>query len=163
MIEKVVSAMVEFNKGDARMVNHFLKVWAYSKAIGENEGVDEKTMRTLEVAAVTHDIGIKPSMEKYGSGAGPYQEKEGPPVAREMLEKLGFEGELIDRVCYLIGHHHTYTDIDGIDYQILVEADFLVNLDEKKSGMQEKQSVMEKIFKTETGKEYLEKILMTEE
>lgn len=163
MIEKVVSAMVEFNKGDARMVNHFLKAWAYSKAIGENEGVDEKTMKILEVAAVMHDIGIKPSMEKYGSGAGPYQEKEGPPIAKEMLERLGFEGGLVDRVCYLIGHHHTYTDIDGIDYQILVEADFLVNLDEKKSGMKEKQSVMEKIFKTKTGKEYLEKILMTEE
>lgn len=28
---------------------------------------------------------------------------------------------------YLVGHHHTYKDIDGLDYQILVEADFLVN------------------------------------
>ena len=33
-----------------------------------------------------------------------------------------------ERVQYLIGRHHTYNDIDGIDYQILVEADFLVNM-----------------------------------
>ena len=27
-------------------------------------------------------------------------------------------------------HHHTYTGVDGIDYQILLEADYLVNADE---------------------------------
>ena len=41
-----------------------------------------------------------------------------------MLETLDFEDSVIDRVCYLIAHHHTYTDINGLDYQILVEADF---------------------------------------
>ena len=35
---------------------------------------------------------------------------------------------MIRRVEYLVGHHHTYKDIDGLDYQILVEADFLVNI-----------------------------------
>lgn len=34
----------------------------------------------------------------------------------------------MDRVCWLVGHHHTYTDIRDLDYQILVEADCLVNL-----------------------------------
>ena len=55
-------------------------------------------------------------------------EKEGPAVARGMLMRLGFAENVIERVCYLIGHHHTYTGIEGRDYQILVEADFLVNL-----------------------------------
>lgn len=41
---------------------------------------------------------------------------------------MGIENYLIDRICYLIGHHHTYDNIEGLDYQILVEADFLVNL-----------------------------------
>ena len=28
----------------------------------------------------------------------------------------------IARVAYLVGHHHTLRGIDGIDYQILIEA-----------------------------------------
>ena len=56
-----------------------------------------------------------------------------------------------DRVCYLIGHHHTYDQIDGIDYQILVEADFLVNLAEEQSSRETIESVKGKIFKTKTG------------
>ncbi len=54
--------------------------------------------------------------------------KEGPALAEQMLSELGFEKDVIERVSFLVGHHHTYTGIDGLDYQILVEADFLVNL-----------------------------------
>lgn len=54
--------------------------------------------------------------------------KEGPAIAAELLDRLGFDSEVSERVQYLIGHHHTYNNIDGIDYQILVEADFLVNI-----------------------------------
>jgi hypothetical protein len=52
----------------------------------------------------------------------------------------------------LIGHHHTYSNIEGIDYQILVEADFIVNFFEdnvKEDGIREAYN---NIFKTETGK-----------
>ncbi len=160
MIGSVVTAMTEMYAGRADRVNHFLKVYAYSKVIGECENIDSETLRILEVAAVTHDIGILPSEIKYGSGAWNYQEIEGPPVAREMLEKLGFDAPFIDRVCYLIGHHHTYTDIDGMDYQILVEADFLVNIDEKQWKQEERVSIREKMFKTKTGKLYFDLILM---
>ncbi len=54
--------------------------------------------------------------------------KEGPAIAAGLLDRLGFDSEVSERVQYLIGHHHTYNNIDGIDYQILVEADFLVNI-----------------------------------
>ena len=57
-----------------------------------------------------------------------------------------------DRVAYLVGHHHTYTNIDGMDYQILVEADFLVNLYEDSVPKAAAQNVLDKIFKTQTGK-----------
>ena len=58
----------------------------------------------------------------------------GPAYARTLLEELDLELEDIDRICYLVGHHHTYTNMDGMDYQILVEADFLVNLYEDELG-----------------------------
>ena len=82
-------------------------------------------------------------------------------MARGMLMRLGFAKDVIERVCYLIGHHHTYTGIEGRDYQILVEADFLVNLyeDGRPDGdggfMPDKAAVetaYQRIFATETGK-----------
>lgn len=150
-MNKVTTAMIDYDKGDPKRIQHFLKVHAYAKLIGEQERLDKDTLEILEVAALTHDIGIKVSEQKYNSSAGKYQEIEGPAVAQEMLENLQYDKTKIERVCYLIGHHHTYDQIDGIDYQILVEADFLVNLEEEHSKEQTIQSVKDKIFKTKTG------------
>ena len=108
-------------------------------------------MYVLEAAALVHDIGIKVGMEKYGRSDGKTQEAEGPAAAREMLTALGFQERVIRRVEYLVGHHHTYKDIDGLDYQILVEADFLVNYFEDGLDKEHIKKSVEKIFKTETG------------
>jgi HD superfamily phosphodiesterase len=150
-ISTVIEAMIEHYAGDARRIQHFLKVYAFAKAIGEQESISEELQELLEVAAVVHDIGIKVSEEKYHSSAGNYQQIEGPPIARELLGKLGYEEEFIGRVCYLIAHHHTYHNIVGIDYQILVEADFLVNISEDQMKAMQISSIKEKIFKTRTG------------
>lgn len=57
-----------------------------------------------------------------------------------------------ERVSFLVGHHHTYTGIDGLDYQILVEADFLVNLFEGNTDTAHIRATYDNIFRTETGK-----------
>ena len=150
-INKVTTAMIDYYQGQPKRIQHFLKVHAYAKLIGEQEGLDKEILDILEVAALPHDIGIKISEEKYNSSAGKYQEVEGPAVAQQMLEDLQYDKAKTDRVCYLIGHHHTYDQIDGIDYQILVEADFLVNLAEEQSSRETIESVKGKIFKTKTG------------
>jgi HD superfamily phosphodiesterase len=153
---RVMNAMITYYAGDVRRVNHFIKVYGFAKAIGEMEGLPEREQSILEIAALTHDIGIKNSEAKYNSAAGHYQELEGPPEAREMLESLGLDTLLIDRVCWLIGHHHTYGDLKERDHLILIEADFLVNACE--DGMAESSiiSVRDKIFRTATGKRYLD-------
>ena len=56
---------------------------------------------------MVHDIGIRPAEEKYGMSNGRLQEQEGPFYARKMLGELGFEEADINRICYLVGHHHT--------------------------------------------------------
>lgn len=150
-LNKVTLAMIDYYQGDPKRIQHFLKVHAYAKLIGEKEGLDKETQELLEVAALTHDIGIKVSEQKYGSSAGKYQEIEGPQVAKELLAKLSYDPKKTQRVCYLIGHHHTYNQIEGVDYQILVEADFLVNLEEEHSKRETIASVRDKIFKTKTG------------
>lgn len=154
-ISIIINEMIKYYSGDPRRVNHFLKVYSFAKAIGELEGIDKDTQNMLEVTAVMHDIGIKVSEEKYKSSAGNYQEIEGPPIAREMLSKLDFDEKFIERVCYLIGHHHTYSKIDGIDYQILIEADFLVNIYEDEIRDIQIRSIKEKYFKTKAGIQFL--------
>lgn len=151
----IINEMIKYYAKDPRRVNHFLKVFSFAKSIGELEGINQETQEILEVAAIMHDIGIKISEEKYNSSAGNYQEIEGPPVAREMLSRFCFNEELIDRVCYLIGHHHTYSKIDGIDYQILIEADFLVNIYEDEIKATQIESIKDKYFKTKAGIKFL--------
>ena len=128
MLNKLHMAMIELYKGDSRRIQHFCKVHSYARLIAQMENVEYKTLFIIETAALTHDIGIHTCEEKYGECGGRLQEKEGPALAKELLERLGFETDISERVQYLIAHHHTYSNIDGIDYQILVEADFLVNM-----------------------------------
>ncbi len=154
--EKLFFSMLEYEAGNAKRIQHFIKVHSLALRIGIAEGLDEETLFLLEAAALVHDIGIKPSEEKYGSGAGQYQEAEGPPLARAMLERLQYPKAVIDRVCYLVGRHHTYSKIDGIDYQILVEADFLVNMFEGGVEGSEIRSVYKNIFRTAAGKRICE-------
>ncbi len=152
MLDELMRRMIAYNQGDPRRIQHFIKVHALAGLIGRMEQTDAQTQFLLETAALVHDIGIRPAEQKYGSCSGKLQELEGPPEAEKLLSDLGFPKDVIDRVCYLVGHHHTYTDIDGIDYQILVEADFLVNLEEEKSSPKAIATAYQRIFRTESGK-----------
>lgn len=152
-LAQLLSRMATFNAGDPALTQHLLKVHGFCRAIGQLEGMDADGLHTLEVAALTHDIAIKHCMDTYGKCTGKMQEEEGPALARPVLESLGFAPGAIDRVCFLIGHHHTYTGIDGIDYQILIEADFLVNLYEGKQSDEAKKAAYANIFKTEAGQQ----------
>ena len=143
--------MIEFYRGDPARIQHFVKVHSFAKLIGEEEHLEEKTLYILEAAAYVHDIGIRLAEQKYGHENGRLQEQEGPAEAEKMMKSLGFEQDVIDRVSYLVGHHHTYTNINGMDYQILVEADFLVNYFEDHLETESIKKSVKKIFKTETG------------
>ena len=152
MLYKLHMAMIELYKGDSRRIQHFCKVHSYAWLIAQIENEDYKTLYIIETAALTHDIGIHTCEEKYGECGGRLQEKEGPALAKELLERLGFETDISERVQYLIAHHHTYSNIDWIDYQILVEADFLVNMYEDGVSKDAVLKAYNNIFKTKYGK-----------
>lgn len=157
-ITNVISAMTEYFSGDPKRVGHFLKVYAFSKTIGEKEGLSSEQQEILEIAAAVHDIGIKKGEELYGSSSGKYQEMLGPDEAKKLLEKLGIDSKIIERVYFLVGHHHTYNMVDGIDYQILIEADFLVNAYEDNLSKSSIINVRNKLFRTKTGTKMLNDI-----
>lgn len=154
--------MMRFNRSDPKQIQHFMKVHRYAQIIGHMEKLDKHTQFVTECAALVHDIGIRPAKEKYGACDGKLQEREGPAYARRMLEEMHFDEKDIERICYLVAHHHTYTNIDGMDYQILVEADFLVNFYEGAVSRDAIQSVYDKIFRTKSGKTMCEMSYLTE-
>ncbi|MBW9151421.1 HD domain-containing protein [Clostridium estertheticum] len=159
-INDLILEMFKFDEGEPELIQHFIKVYEFAKLIGNMEKISSDNMEILEVAAIVHDIGIKVSMKKYGKCNGKLQEEEGPICAEELLNRLEFKKEVIDRVSYLVAHHHTYSNIDGIDYQILVEADFLVNLYENQNDKETIQNTYNKIFKTESGKKLCSQMFM---
>lgn len=163
LLDELYYKMIEFFHGDPKRIQHLIKVHSLSRLIGIGEKLDATSLFILEAAAYTHDCGIRPAEEKYGKCDGKLQEQEGPTVAQQMLLELGFENYMIERICYLIGHHHTYTNMDGMDYQILVEADFLVNLYEDDANRHAMQKAYDNIFRTDTGKQIFAQMYGVEE
>ena len=151
MVAKITQKMIDFSEGNLHNINHFMKVYGYAKTIGQLENLDEKTQLTLEVAALVHDIAIPLCREKYGTARGDLQEKEGLVMARDFLQGTGLVPEIIERVAFLVGHHHTTEDVDGIDWQILLEADYLVNADEGNQDKEKIEARMANMFSTKSG------------
>ncbi len=156
-IQELALAMIGYDNGDPKRIQHSTKVHAYASLIGIGEGLDDETQFILESAALVHDIGIRASEKKYGHQNGKLQEMEGPAVARSLLSRLGgYSDGQMDRICWLIAHHHTYHASEDIDYQILIEADFLVNLYEDNEPADAILKIRKDIFRTKSGLKILD-------
>ncbi len=128
ILAALLQAMVKYDRGDARRIQHLVKVHDFAQMIAIAEGMDEDERFVLEAAAILHDVGIHAAEAKYGNCNGKHQEELGPDEARKVLAEVeGFTTEQTERICWLIAHHHTYTDVTAMDHRILLEADFLVN------------------------------------
>ena len=150
-ISNIMQKMIEYSNGNLHDINHFIKVWTYAKTIAEVENVDSEAQLILEIAAITHDIACPLCREKYGNTNGKCQEIEGESLVRDFLKDTDISQEQIERIAYLVAHHHTFNNIDGIDYQILIEADYIVNAEESCYSKENIRNFSEKFFKTTTG------------
>lgn len=139
---------------DTRRINHALKVLHYAELIVDGEKVHGEMRKVVTITALLHDVGIKAAEQKYNSSAGHYQEIEGPSIARAIMQRHDEPPAVMDRVAYIIGGHHTAAKNDGLDFQIIWEADLLVNIEEDglAKGTDKLQRIIEKNFLTDTGK-----------
>ncbi len=159
-INKVLIKMIEYSNKNLHDINHLLKVHSFAQIIGKAENISEKDMTNLQIASILHDIACPLCREKYGNTNGKYQEQEGIILTREFLEKFDLSIEDKERIIFLVGNHHTIDNITGIDYQILIEADYLVNAHESDYSKSNITNMMEKVFKTETGIKLLKSIYL---
>lgn len=156
MIEKIIIDMLNINKNDTKRINHALKVYTYARTIAQIEEVEKNELQIIEISAILHDIGIKECERKYNACGGHLQQKEGPAIAKKILDKYKLDESIKTRILYLIAHHHTYKDINGIDYRILIEADFIVNIQEGNIGKKAFLIAKKKFFTTDASKEIAE-------
>lgn len=151
-IAKITEQMIAYSEGSLHDIAHFIKVHSYARTIALLEGVDDETCETVETAALVHDIACPVLRPRFGGTApGKGQEREGGHMARALLEKCGVPSPRIDRVVFLVEHHHTYTGVDGMDWQILLEADFLVNAHESGLPRYAVEAFRRNVFRTASG------------
>ena len=157
-IAQLMEKMIAFSEGNLHDIDHFIRVWTYARTIGQLEGLDPYTQDTLEIAAITHDIACPLCRKKYGNTSGKRQEEEGALMVRDFLSGSGLPAAQAERVAFLVGHHHTYTGIDGPDYQILLEADYLANASENGYARKNLEAFLHRGMKTESGRQMLKSL-----
>lgn len=158
---QILCRMIAAQHGSHHDINHLQKVHSFARVIGLAEGLDEHTQFITEVAAIVHDIACPMLREKFGSADGKLQEQYGPDMAREFLADCGVDEADIERIAFLVGHHHTLEGVDGIDWQILLEADYLVNADEGHALTEAINKALATMFKTRIGRALLHAIYLS--
>lgn len=160
---EVINEMKKYFDGDLRRIDHANRVTGYAEQLINLTTEQDINKEVVIYSAILHDIGIKNAEKKYGSAAGKYQEIEGPPLAREILLKLKINTNIIDEVCEIIGHHHSPGIITTMNFKLLYDADWLVNLPETASTFSDQKKLAKtiiKIYLTEQGKEFAEKLFL---
>lgn len=159
--DRVAIEMKRYFKQDFKRIGHSSRVARYAEQIGREEGAN---LAVVLPAAYLHDIGIKEAERKYQSTAAKYQEEEGPPIAREILTKLGAKQVLIDEVCDIIAHHHHPKEDETVNFKSLYDADLVTNLEEKQkenpTEPEKLTGIIEKSFLTGSGANLARKVLL---
>jgi HD superfamily phosphodiesterase len=158
--EQVVKQMEAYFGQDKRRTRHAHRVTAFAEQMLASEPAADSEV--VIAAAVLHDIGIHAAEKKHHSTSGHYQEIEGPPIARRMLQALGLEESKIAEVCDIIAHHHTPGKIDSTNFRILYDSDWLVNLPDDYGG--ESKEILgrriDSVFLTEMGRQMARQIYL---
>jgi HD superfamily phosphodiesterase len=150
---EIIKKMIIYFDYNNNHINHTYRVLDYAEEISNIEKGDPDIVVS---SAILHDIGIPNCKKKYKSIEGQLQEIESPPVAREILESLSIDEEIIKEVCEIVGCHHSPGEIETMNFKIMWDADWLVNLSDV-YDMKDKIKLAEIIYKTFMTKSGLEK------
>ena len=147
-----------FENGHLRRTQHILKVYALTKAIGQAQRLSAQEQRIVQAAAILHDIAIGPSKAKYGDAEPQHQQQIAAPLVWQFLDRAGYGECDRTRIVDLVETLHEYGEIDGPEFQALVEADLIANVYESEDACAKAKEV-QPLFQTATGKALLSAII----
>lgn len=150
-ISDAMAKMIDFLRGNIRDINHFMKVYGLAKLIAEQERLPAREQQIVELTAIVHDLARPFGRDKYGYTSDNCQEQEIEIQVRDFFVGLEVPIDVLNRVAYIVSHSHSYHNVDGIDFQILVEADFIVSADEQHYTPESIRNTLNSIFVTGTG------------
>ncbi len=158
-IDLIYTKMIEYFGCDVRRIEHTKKVYDFATKIFTNEGGNEFIIKT---SSILHDIGIHEAERKYNSSAGHYQELEGPIVARDILAEFAVSDEDLNHICDIIANHHSAKNIDTLEFKIIWDSDWLVNIPNELNLKNKKnlKILIKNTFKTKTGKKIADKLFL---
>jgi HD superfamily phosphohydrolase YqeK len=143
--EKVAIEMKRYFGSDFKRIGHASRVALYADRIRKAEAANPAVVLC---AAYLHDIGIHEAERKHNSTAAEYQEMEGVPIARNILEKAGASEPLIEEVCDIVGHHHHPRSEETVNFKVLYDADLIANLEEEMKKEPVSRETLEDIIGT---------------
>jgi HD superfamily phosphodiesterase len=156
---EIIKKMMSYFEYNNKYINHTYRVLDYAEEIS---GIEKGDPDVVISSAILHDIGIPACEKKYKSSEGQLQEIEGPPVAREILESLSLSEEKIKEVIEIIGCHHSPGEIETMNFKIMWDADWLVNLPDI-YDIKDKAKIAEainEVFMTKSGLEKAKEIYL---
>ena len=159
--DRVAVEMKRYFKQDFKRIGHASRVARHAEKIGKQEGGN---LAVILTAAYLHDIGIKEAEKKHQNPETRHHEEEGPPLARDILEKLGAQESLVEEVCDIIGRHHHPKADETVNFKVVYDADLIANMEEafkeNPEARWDLETALQNHFLTESGRKLAKKILM---
>ena len=149
-IATAIEKMTDFYKGNIHDIYHFLKVWALQRTSARRKDWIQKHRKRWRWQLLSM---ILPARCVGKNTEIPAESIRKRKVRRSLQNFQDVPaGELdVERITWLVTHHHTYTNVEGMDYQILLEADFLVNAGESEYSKQAIENFCRKVFRNGSG------------
>lgn len=121
----VTSLLTGFFASDTHQIGHALLVLHHALRLSAARG--DCDFEIVVAAALLHDIGVKPSVEKLGYQNAATQEEFGPPAAATLLRSIDFDPDKTRVVCEIVGNHHSASRFDYPELVVIKEADHIIN------------------------------------
>lgn len=149
---------------DTPRIDHALQVTGHAEALlAETPQADPEVVLA---AAVMHDFGIREAERLHGRNDGPMQEKYGPPLVHAALKRIGMSPSKIREVCAIVARHHSPPRNPSINFLLLYESDWLVNLTDFPKILSDRDRLdafIQKNFHTPAGKSRARQIFLGED
>lgn len=147
----IVNDVLNLLRYDEESLERLFKVYGVAMLIARDQDLTEEEWEDLEILIALHDLG----QPVHRRGIPDNHERKAVEYAKPIMVKRKFPQERIDRIVnYMERHHRTFRAIEPPLY-ILIEADYIVEIMEKKLSPAAIRIIRRNAFHTQTGKKIL--------
>lgn len=155
-VQQTMKRMIDYYAAcDSTQIAHTLCVHEYTRMLAMRERYDERKRGLLEIAALLHDIGCPSAKWKYGDSLPIHQQQEGMCIAADWFasDPSWLDTQEAQWVVDVVGAHHNAVQAEVLGFEVLYEADLIVNLFEGYYPVDYADVYYHKMVRTKSGKQ----------